>query len=182
MDFVTVMKVVLLGSIVVWIGMYALRAVRVWRHYRGDRIVTCPETRRDAAVQIDLGHAISALAPRVHAVRLASCSRWAERGSCEQPCLPEALRYESAATRIVYAWAQNRTCSSCGKPLEESEVLGHHVALRGADGVTREWVDIAAERLREALDFELPVCWNCHVAEEFRRTHLDLVTERQPRR
>lgn len=182
MDSVTVMKVVLLGSIVVWVGMYAMRAWRVWRHYRGTRIVTCPETGRAAAVRIDLGHAIGTLTALEDDMRLASCSRWAERGPCEQPCLPEALSYDSAATRIVYAWAQDKTCSSCGRPLEESEVLGHHVALRGADGVTREWVDIATERLRAALDSESPVCWNCHVAEEFRRLHSDLVVDREPHR
>jgi hypothetical protein len=182
MDSVTVMKVVLLGSIVVWAGMYAVRAFRVWRDYRGHRLVTCPETGRPAAVQIDLGHAIASLTLDGGEVRLESCSRWAARGPCDQPCLPEAMHYESAAARIVYAWAQHKTCTSCGSPLEESEVLGHHVALRGADGVTREWVDIATERLRDALHFELPVCWNCHVAEQFRRTHPELVTDREPRR
>jgi hypothetical protein len=92
------------------------------------------------------------------------------------------MRYESAATRIVYSWAQGKSCSSCGKPLEESEGLGHHIALRGADGVSREWVDIATERLRDALNLEPPVCWTCHAAEVFRLTYPELVADRRARR
>jgi hypothetical protein len=182
MDAITVMKVFLLGAIVMWAAMYASRALRVWRHYRGSRIVTCPETGRDAAVQVDVGHAIVSRRPDREDVRLESCSRWSERGRCDQPCLPEAICYESAATRIVYAWVQGKTCSSCGTPLEESEGLGHHIALRDASGVSREWVDIATERLRDALNLGRPVCWNCHAAEVFRRTYPELVTDRGSRR
>jgi hypothetical protein len=181
MDPVTVIKLMLVGSIVVWAGMYAVRAWHVWRHYRGSRIVRCPETGRPAAVRIDFARAMTSPGP-AGAVRLESCSRWSERGPCDQLCLPDAVRYESAATRIVYAWAQGKTCSSCGAPLKESEVLGQHVALRSADGITREWVDIATERLLDALDRERPICWNCHVAEAFRRAHPELVTDRAPRR
>jgi hypothetical protein len=174
------MKVVLLGAIAVWVGMYTARALAVWRHYRGNRIVTCPETGRPAAVRIDLGHAVATLSGASDEVRLESCSRWSERGRCDEPCLVEAVRYDSAATRIVYAWAQNQVCTYCGKPLEEAEAFGRHVALRGADGITREWLDIATERLRDALESEAPVCWNCHVAESFRRTRPELVTDRVP--
>jgi hypothetical protein len=182
MDPVTAMKVVLLGSIAVWAGMYAARAWRVWRHDRGARIVTGPETGRSAAARIDVQRAIVGLTPAGDDLRLERCSQRAERGACEERCLPDAMHYESVAARIVYAWVQDTACSSCGRPLEESEVLGHHIALRGSNGATREWVDIATERLREALDLELPVCWNCHVTEEFRRTHADLVTDRERRR
>jgi hypothetical protein len=181
MDAITVMKVFLLGSIVMWAGMYASRALRLWRRYRGSRIVTCPETGRAAAVRIDVGHAIVSRPSHGDDIRLEGCSRWAERGPCDQPCLAEAMCYESAATRIVYAWPQGKTCSSCGKPLEESEGLGHHVALRGANGISREWVDIPTERLRDALNEERPVCWTCHAAEVFRLTYPELVAGRRRR-
>jgi hypothetical protein len=178
----TLIEVVLLSGIAVWAAWYGMRAYRVWRHLRGQRIVTCPETGRPASVRIDVGHAIATLVDDPSAVRLQTCSRWPERGPCDELCAGEAQQYESAASRIVYAWAQDKACVFCGSPLVESDAVGHHVALLGANGVTREWLDIAAERLRQALATELPVCWNCHIAETFRRSHAELVTDRDFRK
>jgi len=47
--------------------------------------------------------------------------------------------------------------------------------------MTREWVDVGADRLALALATSLPLCWNCHVAATFRRTHPELVTDRDDR-
>jgi hypothetical protein len=66
----------------------------------------------------------------------------------------------------------------CDVELHETTRTKHHVALLEPGGVTREWVDVPVDRLRIALLTSLPVCWNCHVAETFRRTHPDLITER----
>jgi len=45
--------------------------------------------------------------------------------------------------------------------------------------MTREWVDIAPERLQAAPASSVPVCWNCHIAATFRRQHPELVTDRE---
>jgi len=37
---------------------------------------------------------------------------------------------------------------------------------------------IPAEKLQEVLRTDWPVCWNCHVAETFRREHPELVVNR----
>jgi hypothetical protein len=177
-----VIRIILVAAIAAWGAWYASRAFATWWRLRGNRVVTCPETGRPAAVRIDVGHAMGSLATGDPDLHLQSCSRWAERGRCEEPCLPEAERLESAASRIVYAWAQDKACVFCGKPILEAEALGHHAALLGSDGRTREWLDIATEHLREALDTERPVCWDCHIAETFRATHPDLVTDRDPLR
>jgi hypothetical protein len=163
MDPETTTTIVLFGSIVLWAVWRTVGAFTVWRRLQGDRIVTCPETGRPAAVRIDLRHAIGTLAARPATVRLHACSGWTDRGPCDQRCIPDAERCESAASRIV-----------------EARALGpHHAALRGHDGVTREWIDIRGEDLRDALATQLPVCWDCHVAETFRRVHPELVTDRQ---
>jgi hypothetical protein len=177
MSDAAVIQLVVLLSIAGWVGLYARRAWVVWRDLRGDRIVTCPETGKPAAVRIDIGHAIGTLNGS-DMLRLQSCSRWPERGPCDEPCLADAQQYESAASRIVYAWAQNKACTFCRRPLVESEITGRHVALLDADGITREWLDISAERLRDALVGQRPVCWDCHIAESFRRGHADLVVDR----
>lgn len=85
---------------------------------------------------------------------------------------------DSAAVALVSQWAHGRTCELCGGALAESRVTGHHVALLDPAGTTREWVDVAADRLELALATSLPVCWNCHVASTFRRLHPELVTDR----
>lgn len=176
----TAIEVVIVASIAIWVGWYAMRALAIWRHLRGERIVTCPETGKPAAVRIDVGHALATLVDDLSGIRLQACSRWAERGPCDQVCAADAERYDSAASRIVYAWAQDKACVYCGKPVVEEETLGHHAALLGDDGVTREWLDIPGSQLPDALAHDHPVCWDCHVAESFRRAYPELVTDRQP--
>ncbi len=69
--------------------------VRGWalhRRYSGSRAVTCPENRQTVTVSFDAVHAArTALAGRAEA-RLADCTRWPERGDCNQACIPQALR------------------------------------------------------------------------------------------
>src|SRR6266576_3849706 len=41
-----------------------------------------------------------------------------------------------------------------------------------------EWNEIPLEHLQQTLSTHWPVCWNCHIAETFRRRHPELVTDR----
>jgi hypothetical protein len=177
MDSRTAAALIIVAALVVWGGWYVTRAFLVWRRLRGDRIVTCPETGRPAAVHIDTALAVTSDAGSDGA-GLDSCSRWSERGACDQPCARAAQAPESATSAVVKAWAQDQRCASCGGELVESR-LGHHIALLEPDGTTREWVDVAADRLPLALVTSLPVCWNCHVAATFRRMYPQLITDRE---
>jgi hypothetical protein len=49
------------------------------------------------------------------------------------------------------------------------------------DGRTMEWGEVRVEDLPEVLRTHRPVCWNCHVAESFRRQYPDLVIDAPPR-
>lgn len=149
------------------------------RQLAGVRIVTCPETGTHEAVTFDRRHAaVTALVHDEPEVQLNSCSRWGERGACEQPCLSEALSPDATAEHLVSQWAEGKHCVYCRKPLHEAPFVGHHVALRAQDGVTTEWPDVPANHLTEALESDLPVCWDCHVVETFRRVYPELVTDR----
>ena len=44
---------------------------------------------------------------------------------------------------------------------------------------TVEWRDLRAETVTEAMETHRPVCWDCHIAETFRRKYPDLVVERK---
>ncbi len=72
----------------------------------------------------------------------------------------------------------------CRKPIGQLDEWDHAPALLGRDFRTIEWKDVSPEELPEIFSTHQPVCWNCHVAETFRRMHPNLVTDRQfePRR
>ena len=44
-----------------------------------------------------------------------------------------------------------------------------------------EWSEIPALSVLDMMETSRPVCWNCMIAEGFRRDHPDLVVERPPR-
>jgi len=153
--------------------------VGAYRRYRRPRLVTCPETHQAAAVQVDAGHA--ALTATLHDVdlRLSSCSRWPERHDCGQECLRqiEAAPDDCVVRTIVARWYEGKHCVLCGQAFAFIESWGHTPALMGPDGETVEWGDVEMAKLPELLRSHRPVCWNCHVAETFRREHPDLVIE-----
>lgn len=178
MDARMAVALIIVGALAAWGAWFLGRSFLLWRRLRGERIVICPETGQPATVHIDLALAVTSDAGSAPAP-LEACSRWAERGACDQPCLCAAHAATSAPSAIVKAWAQGRQCASCGGALVESRLAGHHIALLEPGGVTREWVDVAADRLPLALATSLPLCWNCHIAETFRRRHPELVTDRE---
>lgn len=87
-------------------------------------------------------------------------------------------RESKAAADQMHAWESERRCSVCGVRLIDSEHGSHHVAFRGRDGISREWNQLSVEGLATALESSPPLCWDCHVAETFRREHPELVTDR----
>jgi hypothetical protein len=70
-----------------------------WRGYRGKRIVTCPDTREPAAVEVDATRVAASAWGGPPDVRLKDCSRWPEKADCGQECLAEvALNPEPVAS------------------------------------------------------------------------------------
>ena len=179
MSALMTMAVVAGGLAAVWC---LARAALEWRRFGGTRVVTCPETGRPAAVRIDSAHAaMTALVPSGEDLRLAACSRWETRGRCEDACLEEALGPRSRASEIASTWFAGRRCVYCGKAVREEPLAAHHPALLGPDGISTEWPGVAPEQLPDAFGAGRPVCWDCHVAETFRRRFPELVTDRPAR-
>ena len=172
--------IVLLAALVcAWAAWDVTRALRIARQLRGARVVTCPETGRPAVVGIDVPHAVaSGLDESAARLRLRTCSRWAERGRCAEPCICEAADAASTPRAIVERTLKGRPCTFCQKPIEHVAFLDHYPALLQSDGTTIAWPDVPLERLRDAVCRQLPVCWNCHVSETFRRCYPELVTDR----
>ena len=165
------------------VGFGAWHVARAFFELRGKRIVTCPETGHPVAVDLDLKYsAVHSAMGRPH-FRLADCSRWPERAGCGQMCLGdvEAAPHDCLARTIVNDWYADKQCSLCRQPFGEIHWHDHKPALLDAAGITRAWNEVPAETLPDVLATHRPVCWNCHIAETFRREHPDLVVERPPR-
>ena len=165
-------------AIAAWLVFRALG--RPYLKYRGKRLITCPENRKPAAVDIDALHA-SATAVRGHVeLRLASCTRWPEKRDCGQECLRQIETAPDGCLikNIVTGWYANKSCALCGKPLGEIDWLEHKPGVIDDDRATREWSDIAPETVPDVMATYKPICWNCHVAETFRRQHPELVVDR----
>lgn len=80
--------------------------------------------------------------------------------------------------RILSKWYGGKFCVHCGRDLSEIDWLEHKPALMSPECRTVELRQVAAERLPEVLKTHCPVCWNCHIAETFRRMYPDLVVNR----
>jgi hypothetical protein len=166
----TVVLLLVLSTVAMWTAWRMIRALHVWRRLRGARVVTCPETRNPAGVEIDVHHAVmAALAGHDPDIRLASCSRWPARSGCGEPCLGDAVAEKNTTCRIAERGFKDKMCVYCRKPIGDPHFLDHYAALQGPDGITVEWPDVRPEHLADALQTDAPVCWNCHIAETFRR-------------
>ena len=156
----------------------ALRTVLRWR---GTRLVQCPETRAPAAVDVDVrGALVGGLFGR-DGPHLRDCSRWPERAGCGQECLAQVVGAAEGCrvVTLVRTWYAGQRCVYCGRRFGEIQWHDHRPALRTARGVTRQWSEVRPEELPGLFATCQPVCWDCHVAESFRRQHPELVVDRE---
>jgi hypothetical protein len=148
--------------------------------FRGKRVITCPETRKAAGVEVDAAHAAITGGIGNTDLRLKSCSRWPERQDCGQACLLQVrLAPEDCLLRnILTGWYADKHCVSCGTPFGEIHLYDHKPALLSPEGKTFEWREIAAERVNDVLATHSPVCWDCHILQTFCREHPDMSVDR----
>lgn len=159
--------------------------VRTVARFQGKMLVTCPETDETVGVEVDVKRAALTAALGDRTLQLKSCTRWPERQNCGQECLRQIeLGPENCLVRAIVAdWYKGKNCVLCGREFIAIHWHDHKPALmRMSDMKTFEWTEAAVEKLPEILDTHKPVCWNCHVAETFRREHPELVVERPWRR
>ena len=176
--------ILIAGIAALVVAYIALRPlVRTYLIYRGTRVITCPETGKPAAVEVDAAWAVvsqSSLGSPM--LQLAACSRWPERQACGQECLAqiEAAPHGCLARTMVERWYEGKKCALCRRPFADIHWSDHKPAVRLAGGETVGWSAIRAEELPAVLPASAPVCWNCHIAETFRREHPDLVVDDPP--
>ena len=179
------MKFVLIALLVVVAVIAAIvvyRAFRTYLKFRGKRIVSCPENHLAAAVDVSAGKAALESAVGAPHLALSFCSRWPEREGCGQDCLAQIQESPHACLvwTIVNQWYAGKECVFCHQPFHEIHWHDHPPALLDEENRTVEWKDIHAENLQQAFRTHLPVCWNCHIAQTFRRVHSELIVVRPP--
>jgi hypothetical protein len=169
------------GSLAVIYGIFRfVPAIRVYFTFHGNRIVSCPENHRAAAVRVAAGKAALEAIVGNKQLSLRACSRWPERQACGQECLAQIEEAPKACLvwTIINRWYQGQQCAYCHKPFEEIHWHDHPPALLSKERKTVQWNEIPAENLQDALGTHRPVCWSCHIAETLRRDHPEMVVDR----
>lgn len=176
---------IIIAVLVLAAALFLFRAVpgvRAFFKFRGKRLVTCPENKNPEAVNVAAGEAALGAFFNEPTLRLNQCSRWPERQGCGQDCLRqiETDADNCLVWNIVAKWYEGKTCVFCQKPIGPLHHVDHAPALLGPDFRTAEWKSVKPEELPKIFATHQPVCWNCHIAENFRRLHPELVTDRAP--
>ena len=165
---------------VVLLGVAALAFVmRRYVRLRGTRVVSCPETNDAVAVEIDAGRAALTGAFGKAQFDLTGCTRWPERRDCGRECLAqiEEAPMDCLVRTKLAAWYADKSCAMCGKPFGAVDWVAHRPALMKSAGALLQWQDVKAEELSDVVASHRPVCWDCYVAETFRREHPELVID-----
>ncbi len=170
--------------VVLAVGLFVFRAIpgiRAYFGFRGQRLITCPETHKTEAVEVAAGEAAIGAFLTEPTLRLSDCSRWPERQDCGQQCLQqiEVDPENCLVWNIVSKWYEGKSCVFCHKQIGPLHHIDHVPALLAPDHKTIEWKRIRPQQLPEVFETHRPVCWNCHVTETFRRLHPELVTNRE---
>jgi hypothetical protein len=171
--------VVVAVGIAVMAYLILRKPVRQYLAVRGDRVVACPENSQTVAVRVDATRAAVGSLFKSGQWSLESCTRWPEKAGCGQECLTQihASPNDCLVKTQVTRWYAGKACTTCGKALGVVEFGEHSPAVMAPSGQTLQWRDVKPETLAEIFATHAPVCWDCHVAETFRRTRPELVID-----
>jgi len=176
----TIMYVMIAALVVAAIYFGIKHFVWASTKFGGERVIICPETGKQAMVELDVQRAaISSLIGQTN-LRLESCWRWPMNQNCGQECLLQLdMADDSCLVRsVLEKWYRDKECAFCARPFEKIDLIDHKPALLNPEGISVEWSEIPVAALTEAMATYLPVCWNCHIAQSFQREHPDLVVDR----
>ena len=154
--------------------------VRSSSRYRGSRIVTCPETKKPAIVEINALHASLTSTVGPPDIRLEECSRWPLKEECGQECLMDldVAPERCLVSGVLMRWYRDKNCVYCGRAFPELHWVDHRPALLSPEGKLLAWSGVNLAQLRSVLEAYSPVCSDCYIAQKFRLDHPDLVVFR----
>jgi hypothetical protein len=170
--------VTMLFAVAIYFGVrYFIKASR---RFGGARVIICPETGKQAMVEVDTSRAaLTSLVGRAD-IRLESCWRWPLQADCGQRCLLQldVAEDDCLVRSVLIKWYQGQKCIFCERRFGEIDFTDHKPALFTPEGITVELAEVPIAAVKEAMATYQPVCWNCHIAQTFYHEHPDLVVER----
>ena len=148
--------------------------------FSGSRPVTCPENGKRELVEVDATHAAFTNAVGRPEIRLQNCSRWPLKQDCGQECLVnlDVAPEDCLVSGVLMRWYGGKICVYCRKEFEAVHWVDHRPALRTPEGTLIEWGEVTVEDMPMVLETHFPVCWDCYIAQTFKRDHPDLVVFR----
>jgi hypothetical protein len=176
----TVTYLIIAALVIVAIYLGIRYFVRASQRFSGERVIICPETGKQAMVEVDTRHAAVTTLLGQTDLRLENCWRWPLKEDCGQECLLQldVASSDCLVRSVLEKWYRDKKCAFCERPFAEIELIDHKPALLNPEGATLEWKEIPISATTEAMATCLPVCWNCHIAQTFRREHADMVIDR----
>lgn len=184
---------IMIGVILLGVFYFVWRMVlKPYRKFRGQMLVTCPETQQPAGVAVDAKHVALTGIQGEPDLRLKECTRWPERQNCGQACLTqiESSPQNCLVRTMLSNWYKDKSCVFCGKAFPQVDSYDHRAvfwyeqkpAFVSPEGKLVEWHEVPVETLPQVLATHRPVCWNCLIAMTFRRDHPELVLDRPGKR
>jgi hypothetical protein len=162
---IPIVIIAVLAGVVLGAGL--CKFARSQKKFQGTRVLTCPENRQTAAVELASWQAAVTGFFGKPIPRVRSCSRWPERQGCDQACI-KVIEAEPAATRVetvLANWCRYNACVCCGTPLAKLHVGRHEPHLIDRKFHIFEWKEIPPDKVPQTLRACEPVCPNCVVAE-----------------
>jgi hypothetical protein len=157
-----------LAAILVTGAPVALSLTEYYKN-RGRQSVKCPETGQPVDVEVDNKFAFRMAWRGQEHSRLASCSRWPEKGDCGQECLMQLDATPENLQRLLTKWMDGRSCAICTRAITPDDWKQSRLAVLSQNNELFELRDLPAEDLQMALECTRPLCWKCHQAEHERQ-------------
>jgi hypothetical protein len=171
----------IVAALVAAAAYYGIRFfVRANGKFGGARVIVCPETGKQAMVEVDTRRAALTSLVGQTDIRLESCWRWPLKEGCGQECLLQldVAPGDCLVRGVLSKWYRGKKCAFCERSFGEMDLFDHEPALFKPEGITVEWKEIPLSGVDEAMSNYVPICWNCHIAQTFYHEHPDLVVER----
>ncbi len=150
-------------------GAPVAMALQSYYANRGRQSVKCPDNGEPADVELDHQYAFrTALAGQEHA-RLESCSRWPEKGDCEQDCLVQVDQSPENLERLFSKWYAGKSCAICIRPLTPADWRLGRVGVLNQHHELFELRDLPPDSLESVLAQTRPLCLQCHQEEHQRQ-------------
>jgi len=92
--------------------------IQASRRFGGERVIICPETGKQAMVEVDTRRAaLTSLVGRAD-IRLADCWRWPLNESCGQECLLQldVAEDDCLVSSVLDKWYRGKKCVFCRRP------------------------------------------------------------------